>query len=457
MGELDRTRRVHIVGVGGAGMSALAKLLAARDLVVTGSDLRASESLIRLEELGLTVWAGHRPEEAARADLVVASSAVPDSDPELAAAAAAGARVWRRPELLAALTAEVPTVGPTGTHGKTSSAGMMVAALRAIGRDPSFVVGGELVDLRTNAAVGTDDLLVLEVDEAFGTFEHVHLRGLQVTNVEAEHLEYFASFAELERAFERVARKVAGPVVASADDPGARRLAERTSVATYGTDPAATWRIGDVVLEPWSVRFRLDGPEGGTRVEIPRPGLHVARNAAGALALLASLGFDLAAAAEGLAAFHGVKRRFELRGTVAGVTVVDDYAHHPTEVAATLTAARRVGPGTLWAVFQPHLFSRTERLHREFGEALALADRVVVTDVYGSREAPRPGVTGELVAAAARSAGARDVHYVAHRSDLAGFVSGGATPGDLVVTMGAGDITLVPAELLAILAAGDRR
>jgi UDP-N-acetylmuramate--alanine ligase len=202
---------------------------------------------------------------------------------------------------------------------------------------------------------------------------------------------------------------------------------------------------------PRRVRFRLRGPGGRVAVEVRRPGIHMARNAAGVLALCAEMGVDLAEAAEGLAAFRGVRRRFELRGTVAGVTMVDDYAHHPTEVVATLRAARAQAPRRLVAVFQPHLYSRTQLLHRELGVALAAADRVVVTDVYGSREAPLPGVTGELVASAARRSGA-EVDYVPHRGDLAAHLAALVEPGDLVLTMGAGDITLVPTELAALLA-----
>ena len=451
MADVSSYRHIHLVGIGGAGMSALAKLLAGRGHTITGSDLRPSLALASLSDIGLDVWDGHRPEMMSSVNLVVASSAVPETDPEILAAKGADVPVWKRPDLLDAITSAIPTIGPTGTHGKTSSTGMMVAALRSTGLDPSFVVGGDLIDLRTNAVAGTDDLLVLEVDEAFGTFERINLIGLQVTSVEPEHLDHFGTFAQLEAAFLRVIRGVSGPVVACADDPGAARLADTAGALTYGIEMDADYRILDFTPSSESVAFRMEGRGAMVDVSVPRPGVHMARNAAGVLALLHVLGHDVESAAQGLRAFHGVRRRFEHRGTVGGVTIVDDYAHHPTEVAATLQAARQSAPVRLVAVFQPHLYSRTEMLHHDFGVALSLADVVVVTDVYGAREQPQPGVTGRLVADAATTAGSAEVVYVPHRADLAGVLAEVCRSGDMVVTMGAGDITTVPAELIAEL------
>ncbi|MFO7549429.1 MAG: UDP-N-acetylmuramate--L-alanine ligase [Acidimicrobiia bacterium] len=451
MADLGRLGRIHLIGVGGAGMSALAKLLHGWGSVVSGSDLRAGSVVASLAELGIEVWSGHEPERLRGVDLVVASSAVPETDPEIGAAHAAGIPVWRRPRLLEEITSEIPTVGPTGTHGKTTSTAMLVAALRRAGLDPSFAVGGDLIDLGTNAATGEGDLLVLEVDEAFGTFEQIELRGLVVTNVEPEHLEHFSSVDSMEDAFARVVRRVQGPVVVGIDDPGARRLADRTGAAGFGFESSSTWRITDLASEPSGVAFRLAGPSAEIEVRVPRPGRHTALNAAGVLALCGELGIDLEAAAAGLRSFHGVRRRFEVRGTVAGVTVVDDYAHHPTEVAVTVRTALDAGHRRVWAVFQPHLYSRTQRFQRDFGAALAPADRVVVTDVYGSREEPIPGVTGELVAAAAVRAGGQ-VEYVPRRSELAAHLAAGVEDGDLVLVMGAGDITITAGELLTLLA-----
>jgi UDP-N-acetylmuramate--alanine ligase len=291
----------------------------------------------------------------------------------------------------------------------------------------------------------------MEADEAFRTFEHLDLVGLVVTNVEPEHVEHFGSEEALLASFIGVARSVQGPVVACADDPGAMAVARSSGATTYGTAASADWRVIDLQSRGGQTRFDLVGPDQGVHVSLARPGAHVARNAAGALALLSSLGRDLQSMALGLASFRGVGRRWEHRGTVSGVVLIDDYAHHPTEIVATLGAAEGAVPGRVWAVFQPHLYSRTARFQEEFGEALSRADEVVVTDVYGSREEPVPGVTGELVVDAARRHGA-SAHYVPHMAELATFLSERVAAGDLVLTMGAGDVTLVPTELAMRLA-----
>ncbi|MGA7228541.1 MAG: UDP-N-acetylmuramate--L-alanine ligase [Acidimicrobiia bacterium] len=445
-------KRIHLVGAGGAGMSAIAKVLAGMGRTVSGSDLRGGSTLDRLVDFGVETYTGHHPEVASAADLVVASSAVPDNDPELVAALDSDVEVWRRPELLGALSADVPTIGATGTHGKTTTTALLVAALRSAGEDPSFIVGGELADLGTNGHFGSSPLFVIEADEAFRTFERLHLTGLVITNVEVEHLEHFGDESDLYESFRRVAAGVGGPVVACRDDPGSHRVASQTGAVTYGLSPDADWRIEDLVTGAGGSSFTLVSADTRTSISLGRPGAHVATNAAGALSLLALLGYDLEACAAGLTAFRGVGRRWEQRGTVAGVSMVDDYAHHPTEVRATLTTARDATPGRIWAVFQPHLYSRTVRFKDDFGAALSLADEVVVTDVYPSREAPVPGVTGALVAEAARSHGA-STHYVPHMADLAGFLADRVESGDLVLTMGAGDITVVPTELAMLLAA----
>ncbi len=448
--------RIHLVGVGGAGMSPLAKLLTARGHQVSGSDIRLSPTTQNLSDLGIDIWEGSNREAMTDVDLLVASSAVPDTDWEMIAAAEAGVVVWRRPELLNELTAMVPTIGVTGTHGKTTGAAMLVAASKGAGLDPSFVVGGELKDLGTDAHLGSDDLMVLEADEAFGTFTHLKLRGLTVTNVESDHLDFYESLDRLEDTFTEVVRNVDGPVLVGIDDPGGRRLAERTGRTTYGTAGDAVWRLDGLVEGRSKVSFDLVGPSGSTPVVVGRPGLHMARNASGVLALLGELGHDVRAGAQALRNFGGVKRRLETRAKIAGVTIVDTYAHHPTEVAADLRALAGNQWNRIWAVFQPHLYSRTEMLAGEFGAALAGADEVVVTDVYGSRETPRPGVSGKLVADAAIARSGANVEYVPHRSDVAGYLANHVEAGDLVLTMGAGDITLVPDELAALLGA-DRR
>lgn len=451
MVDLARSRNIHVVGAGGTGMSGLAKLLSQMGHTLTGSDLKMSPTLASLADLGIEVWAGSRPESMRGLDLVVMSSAIPPNDPEVLAAGEVGVEVWERPQLLTELTARLPTIGATGTHGKTTSTAMMISALRATGLDPSFVVGGELTELRANASLGEDDLLVLEVDEAFGTFLNLSLRGLMVTNVEPDHLDYYLSLDRLEDAFVQVVRSVEGPVVVGIDDPGGRRLAERTGMTSYGTSADADWRIVDVVQGPVSIEFGLAGARETHQVTVGRPGLHIARDAAGVLALLGELGYDLDSAIGGLASFSGVRRRFEVRGRVAGVTMIDDYAHHPTEIEATLQAVGQGSWKSVWAVFQPHRYSRTLEMHREFGSAFAGADHVVVTDVYAAGEPPEPGVTGALVADAIIARTEADVHFVQHRTDLAEYLVDRVEAGDLVLSLGAGDITSLATELAPLL------
>jgi len=451
MDELVPFRRVHVVGAGGAGMSGLAKLLAQSGHHVSGSDLKPAPALFGLEAAGVEVWVGHRPERANEWDLVIASSAVPERDPEVSAARRGGIEVWERPRLLAAISRRLPTIGVTGTHGKTTGTAMLVTALTALGRNPSFMVGGELVDVNTNAHLGEETLFVLEADEAFGTFLDLTLRGLVVTNVEIDHLDHYKTEQALSDAFVAVARNVDGPVVVCLDNPGSAVVAAAidTSIG-YGTSPEAAWRIAGVAHGSGTVSFVLHGPDAAIPVRVPKPGLHVARNAAGVLALLGQLGFDVAAAAKGLARFGGVRRRFDIRGHIGGVTIVDDYAHHPTEVAATIAAASLGHAGRVVAVFQPHRFTRTAEHAAAFGRALAAAGKVFVTEVYAAGETPIPGVSGRTIVAAAGANGA-DVGYVPRRIDLAGIVAAEARPGDLILLMGAGDITLVVDELAALL------
>jgi len=449
--DLVPYRRIHVVGVGGVGMSGLAKILAQNGHRVTGSDIKPGSALSALAGAGVTAWVGHRPELAADWDLVVASSAVPDRDSEVRAARERGVAIWDRPKLLEAMTRRLRTIGVTGTHGKTTGTAMMVAALRALGRDPSFMVGGELVDLATNAHLGEEELFVLEADEAFGTFLFLDLEGLVITNVEPDHLDHYGSVEGLTGAFVEVAAAVDGPVVAGIDDPGAASIASRVhGVVGYGTSDQAAWRITNIAHGPGSVGFDLSGPGVSLPVSVPKPGSHVARNAAGVLALVGELGFDVAAAAVGLEKFAGVRRRFETRARIGGVTVVDDYAIHPTEIRATIEAAARGHEGRIVVVFQPHRFSRTSEMGEELGRALAGAARVFVTDVYAASEAPIPGVTGRLVADAASDAGA-NVSYIPRRADLARAVSAEVANGDFILIMGAGDVTLVADEIAPLL------
>ncbi len=438
---IDEIDSIHMIGVGGSGMSGLAKLLAQRGIRVTGSDVKPSAVIEALAGVGVETWVGHRPDRVRDVDVVVASSAVPDHDPELTAAELAGVATARRPALLRGVTVAYPTIGFSGTHGKTSSTAMAVAALRACGKDPSFIVGGEISDLNTGAHLGDPDLLILEADEAFGTFRLLELAGLAVTNIEADHLDYYRTVTALEEAFAQVSSHVDGPVVGCIDDPGVRRLAERSTVIGYGTSSDAAWKIEDVSLDA-EPSFSLRGQGHTRRIRLRQPGIHVVRNAAGVLALFGELGFDLDCAIAGLEASGGVRRRFEVKALIDGVSVIDDYAHHPTEVRSTIAAARTMTQGRIWVVFQPHRYTRTAALAPAFGSPLAEADRIFVTDVYSAGERPQPGVTGRLVAEAVRASGG-DTTYIEHLADVPDRLAGQLEAGDTLILMGAGDVATI--------------
>ncbi|MCL1588402.1 MAG: UDP-N-acetylmuramate--L-alanine ligase [Actinomycetia bacterium] len=440
-------QRVHIIGAGGAGMSGLAKLLSQLGHTVSGSDVKPGRMLDSLNDVGITTWLGHRPDAIKGVDLVVASSAVPDRDAELAAARALGIAVWRRPALLSALTAHRHTLGFAGTHGKTTSTALAVSATRSMGLSPSFIVGGEMIGLNTGASLGTDDLFLLEADEAFGTFRHLSLDALLITNIEADHLDHYGTVSALEDAFAQVAGRVVGPKVVCVDDPGVRRLAQTVEVITYGFAPDAQWRITDLKHDTGAVSFHLEGAGDSVDVMLPKPGEHLALNAAGVLALLGESGLDVAAAAAALGNFKGVRRRYEITAVVDGITIVDDYAHHPTEVAATIAAASTGSSGNVIAVFQPHRYTRTADLAPEFGAPLALADQVIVSEIYAAGERPIIGVTGRLVSQSVEAAGG-NVSFVPRLTDIPVIIAASAQRGDVVLLLGAGDISSISRDVV---------
>lgn len=449
--DLSRSLAVHVVGVGGVGMSAIAEVLVAMGHRVSGSDLRRSPVLDRLAAVGVTVSVGHHASHVGSADVLTISSAVPQDNPEVAAARARGLPVLSRAQLLSAITRLRRTVSVAGTHGKTTTSALLAVVLESAGLDPSYVVGGEIGGRGTGARWSAGEWLVVEADESDGTFLDLSTEVAVVTSVEADHLEHHGGIDGLVAAFDRfMAGATAGRVVC-ADDPGAAGLESARGALSYGFDPSASLRI--VAFEPGrsGSRFTLvrEGVELGT-VTVPMPGRHNARNAAGALAvaLLAGAGFGEAAA--GVSGFPGLGRRSEVRGERAGVTYVDDYAHLPGEVAPTLAAAADGGWKRVVCVFQPHRYSRTEALWADFADAFHEADVLVVTEVYPAGEAPRPGVSGRLVADAVRAAhpSAR-VEWLPDRGDVVAFLRGELRAGDLCLTLGAGDLTTLAAELLA--------
>jgi len=449
----DDPRPIHFVGIAGAGMSALALLARRRGIPVSGCDADPAQAA-DVKAAGAQVMAGHDPAHVAGARAVVYTAAVPRDHPELAAAREAGLPVVRRAAALAEAVRGATVVGVAGTHGKTTTTVMATEALAAAGRNPTGLAGGRVRPWGGNAWLGGSALYVVEADEYDRSFLELWPTVAVVTNVEADHLEcYGSSVEEMEAAFTTFAGR-AERVLVGADDSGARRvaigLAEKRWLVGRARD--ADVRIGPVRAEPQESVTELTLPDGRTcLLRLTVPGLHNVRNGAMAVGVVAALGAPIEPVLEALAGFRGVGRRFDVVGEAGGVVVVDDYAHHPTEVAATLAAARQRYPtARLVAVFQPHLYSRTAALGDALGTALALADVAVVTEVYGAREQPLPGVSGRSVLEAARGAGVETV-WQPHRPAVAGAVAALVRAGDVVLTLGAGDVTAVGPELLGLL------
>lgn len=452
--DLTGHRRVHVIGAGGAGMSAIAVVLIAMGHRVTGSDATDSKALRQLEALGARVAVGHAPDLVADADVVVRSTAVPDGDPEVVAARAAGLRVWRRAEVLSAICARRRTLAVSGTHGKTTTSSMLAVTLLELGWHPSMIVGGEIAGLGSGARWDTDgEWFVVEADESDGTFLELGAEAVIVTSVEADHLEFYGGLGGLHEAFERFVADAPGPAVLCADDPGARRLGasrRREEVWTYGLADDADLHVSEVELKRGVAAFTLHlrhpglGERSG-RVSLAVPGIHNVRNAAASVALATSLGAEWPDVLEAVGEYRGVGRRFEWRGEAAGVSFVDGYDHLPTEVAAAIATALTGGWSRVVAVFQPHRYSRTEALWRDFADCFAGADVTVITGIYAAGETPRPGVTGELIFDAVREAHPdQDVRYAVDLTAAEELVSGLLQPGDLCLTLGAGDVTGLP-------------
>lgn len=458
--DLSRPRRVHVANVGGAGMSAVATLLAESGHRVSGHDPATSTPFLgMLASLGVDVsTGGDRPALAADVEVVVVSTATPEDDPDIVAARGRGVPVMHRGSALSALCAQRTTVAVAGTHGKTTTSALLTTILAGAGREPGWVVGASIPQLGRSAAWGGGGPLVVEADESDGTFLALGAGSAVVTNVEPDHLENWGGEAALRAAFDRFVRALPGPAVLCADDEGARELASiaETSVS-YGLDPSADYRVVDPVPTATGVRFVLWHAGAGVDVEVPfAPGIHNADNAAAALAVAHVHGVPLAEGARVLAGFEGVARRFEHRGEAGGVTVVDDYAHLPTEVRAALAAGADGPWERVVAVFQPHRYSRTEALWRDFADAFGDADLLAVTDVYAAGEARRPGVSGKLVVDAVLDAHPwASVAWLPALDDVVVWLRTVLRPGDLCLTLGAGDLTSLAPMIVATLE--DRR
>lgn len=434
-------------------MSGLARLLCGMGHKVTGSDVRDSDNVQALIRLGAQITIGHSAENLGEPDTVVVTSALWETNPEYQLALERGIPVLHRSALLAHLSSRGKLIAVAGAHGKTTSTGMVVTALRQLGADPSFVNGGVIQEYGASSAFGSGQHFVIEADESDSSFLHYKTNTVLITNVDPDHLDHFGSLEAFEGEFVTFADAAEELVVISSDDPGAVRVRSRLShprVISFGEDGSAQVRVSNIDASGPQVSFTLSYLSQSADVSLRIPGRHNALNAAGAVAVLVGQGFDFLESTRAVSSFGGTVRRFELHGKERGVSVYDDFAHHPTEVRAALLAARAaVGGGRLVTVFQPHLYSRTRIFAQEFAEALALSDQVVITDVYAAREDPEPGVTGALIAD--RVLDRNKVHYVPSWDDVAGVAAELADNGDFIITMGCGDIYRMVPELLAAL------
>lgn len=452
----DDITAAHFIGIGGSGMSGLAKMFLDAGIRVSGSDRDDSAALRALAALGATVHVGHDAAHLGDADTVVHTGAIWPENPEYVTAKERGLHVIHRSQALHWLIGGRRLVSVAGAHGKTTSTGMIVTALQGLGIRPHYVNGGVIAGLGVSSDSGTDDLFVVEADESDGTFLLYDTSVALITNVDPDHLDFFGSEAEFDQAFIRFADGAREAVVISADDPGARRVRagmRHPNVLTFGLAEGADVRISEIVTDRQvSAMLSFRGETATLRLRVP--GAHNALNAAGAVAVLLALGEELADAASAVSAFAGTVRRFDLHGTARGVHVYDDYAHHPTEVRAALESARTVaGSGRIIAIQQPHTYSRTQHMYREFAEVLEeLADHTVMLDVYGAREDPVPGVTGELVSSA--FADPARVHYVPDWQAAADYTAGIAREGDIVMTLGCGNVYLIIPQVLEALREG---
>jgi UDP-N-acetylmuramate--alanine ligase len=451
--DLNERRHLHIVGVGGAGMSAIAVVLVAMGHEVTGSDLKPGAALDRLRALGLDVAVGHDAAHVDGADAVIFSTAIPESNVELLEAARRSIPVVNRAGSLAAITAQRRCAAVSGTHGKTTTSSMLALIAVEAGLHPSFLIGGDVHQIGTNAVWDDGEWLVVEADESDGTFLELDPEIALVTSVEADHLDHYGSIEAMQEAFATFLRRAPGAAIVCADDPVARGLAPENAV-TYGFSPDASFTISELAGGRSDVSFAVS--RAGVRLgqlTLPVPGAHNALNATGALAAAVQMGVAFEDAKRALARFAGVARRFEFRGEGRGVTLVDDYAHLPGEIAATLAAARRGGWKRIVCVFQPHRYSRVAALATEFASSFVDADLVVLASIYPAGEAPRPGISSKLILDAVLNAHPEtQAAYLPERSELVAYLARLLLPGDCCITLGAGDLTTLPDELLVALA-----
>jgi len=459
--DLSRPRRIHVVGIGGPGMNAIAQVLCEMGHQVSGSDIHESEVLDRLRTLGVSIIVGHDANAVQDCDAVTASTAIPVANIELVAAAAQSVPVLSRAQMLSAICALKQSVAVAGTHGKTTTSAMLMHILSAAGLQPSFVIGGDVHGLDLGAGWRNGQHLVVEADESDSTHLALPLFGSILTNVDVDHLDHFATFDNLVASFEQYVQKINGPTVLCADDAVCAKIATKHSCRTYGMSVNADVRAVNVVLADGGSRFDIEARKTGSNapqvlmgsVVVPLRGSHNVLNASAALTMAMELGVEFEVAAQALASFRGVARRFEMRGLDDGVTFVDDYAHLPNEIIAVLRGARDATDkwSRVVAVFQPNRFNRMSVMSGAYADAFGDADVVVITDIYSSGTTPIPGVTGKLVVdAIEKSHPGKRVEWIAQREDLVSFLAASLTNGDLCISMGCGDVALLPDEVISL-------
>ncbi len=445
-------KHIHVVGVGGPGMSAIAIVLAEMGHVVSGSDIRDRPVIDRLRAAGITINIGHDRAAVESAEIVTSSSAVPERNVELVEARHNGAVVLTRAGILAAICAQARALAVAGTHGKTTTSSMLMLVLAEEGLRPNFVIGGDVTDTGTGAQWTGAEWFVVEADESDGTHLELPLYATMLTNVEIDHLDHFGSFEGIIAGFDTYLAQIPGPKVLCADDPVCRRLAGRHEAITYGLHESADYRAVDLRAQHGSFEFAVE--RAGQRlgeILLPLRGTHNVQNAVGVVAMAMSIGIPFATAARALARFGGVARRFDIRGEHRGATLVDDYAHLPTEIAAVLAAARDSGDDwkRIVAVFQPNRYNRMAELSPEYRDAFVNADVVVLTDIYPSGTTPIPGVTGKLVVNAVLDAHPQtQMVWLPRRADLVEYLATHLRAGDVSISMGCGDIASLPDEII---------
>ncbi len=449
--------RVHFIGIGGVGMSGIASVAKKEGMYVSGSDLKESKYTMTLRKEGIDLFIGQAAENIAKAnpDVVVVSSAIHDNNPELIAAKEAGLPIWMRAKMLAYVSRNYKVIACAGTHGKTTTSSMLSSALYQLGADPAFLVGGILDGFDTNARYGKGDYCVMEADESDGSFTYLDPYIAVITNVEEDHMDHYANLDEIKQAFSDFIKDIpedGAAIVCGETDflPQLARNATKANVIVYGMGVNADVKVAPGEGTTFAITMQ-DG-EKATVTLAANPGVHNMLNAAAVITSLMYVGYSLEESVRAVEGFSGVRRRFDLVGKVDGVTIVDDYGHHPTEIAATIAAARRMGYKRIHVLFQPHRYSRTESLAAEFGPAFDQADRVTVMNIYSAGETPIPGITGKTVvdAVLAHDPG-KDISWVENKADIVEYLADWLQDGDLLITMGAGDVTAMGPQVLDAL------